>query len=462
MGWHSAAEMPISHWFSQLDPPPVPRPPLPAPRKADVCIAGGGFTGLWTALELRRADPTLDVVVLEANLCGFGASGRNGGWVLGEMAGDWQTWIDRGGREGLIAQLRAIRATVDEVGAAVEREGIDCWFKKGGSLHVAQTPLELERVRERLEEELRLGPPEDPPVLLDAAQTQERINVDGALGSRWFPHCARVQPARLARGLADAAERAGATIHEGTRVTRIEPGVAHTDRGEVRADVVVRATEAYTADIDGEHRRFVPLNSAMIATVPLPAETWAQLRWEHADCMLDGRNRYVYLQRTGDDRIAIGGRGAPYRFGSRTDREDPLPAATARDLQARLVELFPALRDTGIEAGWHGVLGVGRDWTPAVGIDRDTGLAWGGGYVGEGVAASNLAGRTLRDLVLGRDTDLTGLPWVSPPGPDWEPEPLRFAGVRAVNSLMVAADRRERRTGRPALAARVANRIAGR
>jgi glycine/D-amino acid oxidase-like deaminating enzyme len=455
--------MAISWWFEQLDPAPVPRPALPGSRSADVCVVGAGFTGLWTAYELCRADPSLDVVVLEAELAGFGASGRNGGWVLGELAGAPERWAERGGRDGVLAQARAIRETVDEVGAAVAREGIDCDFRKGGSLHVAQTPLELERVQARAahEEEWGLGGP-DGGQMLDGAATAERVGVAGVLGGRAFPHCARVQPARLARGLADAAERAGATIHERTRVTRIEPGVAHTAAGDVRARVIVRATEAYTAGLPGLRRALVPLNSAMIVTEPLDAATWARLRWDRAECLLDGRHRYVYLQRTGDGRIAIGGRGVPYRFGSRTDREGPLPAATARELRERLVELFPVLADAGIAGGWHGVLGVPRDWTPAVGIDRATGVAWGGGYVGEGVAAANLAGRTLRDLILERDTELTGLPWVSPLARPWEPEPLRFAGVRSVNALFAAADARERRTGRPALAARLAAAVSGR
>jgi glycine/D-amino acid oxidase-like deaminating enzyme len=271
-----------------------------------------------------------------------------------------------------------------------------------------------------------------------------------------------VQPAKLARGLADAAERAGATIHERTRVNRIEPGAVHSDCGTVRARFVVRATEGYTPGLAGLRRALIPLNSAMIVTEPLPDSTWAQLRWADADCLLDGQRRYVYLQRTGDGRVAIGGRGVPYRIGSRTDREGPLPSATAHELRERLVELFPVLRDAGIAAGWHGVLGVPRDWTPGVGLDRSTGLAWAGGYVGEGVAAANLAGRTLRDLILGHDTELTRLPWVAPPARPWEPEPLRFAGVRSVNALMVAADRREARTGRPALAARLADLISGR
>jgi glycine/D-amino acid oxidase-like deaminating enzyme len=277
-----------------------------------------------------------------------------------------------------------------------------------------------------------------------------------------------VQPARLVRGLADAAERAGATLHEHTRVTAIRPAhdgrpaVAETERGTVSARVVVRATEGYTAGLAGLRRAVVPLRSSMIVTVPLDARTWEQIGWTRAECLLDGHNRYVYLQRTGDDRIAIGGRGVPYRFGSRTDAEQPLPAVTARELRDRLVGLFPVLRDAGIEAGWQGVLGVPRDWSPAVGFDRASGLAWGGGYVGEGVAAANLAGRTLRDLVLGRDTELTRLPWVAPLSRRWEPEPLRFAGVRTVNALLRAADRREDATGRPALATRVAGALSGR
>jgi glycine/D-amino acid oxidase-like deaminating enzyme len=178
--------------------------------------------------------------------------------------------------------------------------------------------------------------------------------------------------------------------------------------------------------------------------------------------VVDARHRYVYLQRTADGRIAIGGRGVPYRYGSRTDREGPLPARTAAALRARLVELFPPVHDAGIADGWHGVLGVPRDWAPAVELDRATGLAWAGGYVGEGVAAANLAGRTLRDLLLGRDTELTRLPWVGAGSRRWEPEPLRFIGVRGVYALYGNADAREGKTGRPAIAARVADLVAGR
>ncbi len=448
-----------SFWRDQLA-PASPRAALAHSRDADVCIVGAGFTGLWTAYELRRAAPELDVVVLEAETAGFGASGRNGGWVLGEVSGDRERWARRSGREAVAALQRAIEATVDEVGRVVAAEGIACDFHKGGSLHAAQTPLELRRVRLAIETQRAWG--ETGSVLLDAEAIRARIAVPGALGGRFSPHCARVQPARLAAGLALAAERAGAVIHERSPVTGIEPGRVHTAAAVVRARWIVRATEAYTARLPGLRRALVPVTSAMIVTAPLAAGAWERIGWSDAETLLDGRRRYVYLQRTADGRIAIGGRGVPYRFGSRTDCEGPLDAGTAQALRRRLCELFPAAAGAEIAGAWHGVLGVPRDWTPAVGADAATGLAWAGGYVGEGVAAANLAGRTLRDLLLGRDTELTRLPWVGPLGRRWEPEPLRYAAVRGVYALYGAADRREVRTGRPAVAGRLADAISGR
>jgi len=450
-----------SFWLNQL-PEQGLRPALAGPREADVCIVGGGFTGLWSAYELRRAAPELDVVVLEAEQVGFGASGRNGGWVLGELAGSREGWAARGGRAGAIAQERAIQATVDEVGAVVEREHIECGWVKGGSLHIARSVLQLERIRADVAADRAWGIEEPDSVLLDAQQASARVRVADLRGARFVPHCARVQPGELVLGLAAAAERAGVVIHEGTRVTEIAPGIARTPLGDVRARVVVQATEGYTPGLRGRRRALLPMGSSMVATEVLDAATWAQLGWEGAETMLDGRRLYAYLQRTADGRIAIGGRGVPYRFGSAFDREGPVEASTVEELRARLGELFEPLRDVALAASWQGVLGVPRDWKPAVGLDRGTGLAWAGGYVGEGVAAANLAGRTLRDLVLERDTELTRLPWVGPFGRDWEPEPLRFTGVRVVHGLMEAADRRETASGRSSRFARAAELISGR
>jgi len=438
------------------------QPPLRGDVRADVCIVGGGFTGLWTAYELCRADPRLEVVVLEREVAGFGASGRNGGWVVGALSGAREQWAERGGRAGALALERAIQETVDEIGRAVERERIECGFVKGGSLVVAQTEPELERVRAHVEADRAWGLEERDSVLLDAAQLGERVRVQGARGASFTPHCARVQPARLVRGLAEAAERAGAVVYEQTPVLAVEPHLARTPFGDVRARWVVRATEGYSVGLPGLRRAVAPINSSMIVTEPLGADAWAELGWQQAETMLDGRHLYAYLQRTPDDRIAIGGRGIPYRFGSKTDREGPPAERTVWELRARLRDLFGAAADVPLAGAWHGVLGVTRNWLPAVGVDRKTGLAWAAGYAGEGVAASNLAGRTLRDLLLGERTPLTELPWVSPPARPWEPEPFRYLGIRAVHGLYAAADASERRTGRRSRLEQLANLVSGR
>lgn len=452
----------VSFWFAQLGGLPGARPPLTGSRDADVCIVGAGYTGLWTAYELRRAAPALEVVVLEREVAGFGASGRNGGWVLGVVSGSRAGWIARGGQAAALGLERAIQATVDEVGDVITAEGIDCDFVKGGTLTVAQSDLELARLDAQHEADLAFGLDEGDSVLLDAGELESRVRVRGAAGALYSPHCARVQPARLVRGLAEAAERAGATIYEQTPALAIEPGRVRTPAGVVSARWVVRATEAYTADLPGLRRSLAPVNSAMIATEPLPEEVWREIGWDGCETMLDGRRLYAYLQRTADGRIALGGRGTPYRYGSRTAREAPPPPSTVEALRGRLLELFGPAADTGVAAAWQGVLGVSRTWRPSVGVDHRRGLAWAGGYAGDGVAASNLAARTLRDLLLGVESDLTRLPWVGPPERAWEPEPLRYLGIRGVHRLLRAADSAERRTGRPSRLARVATTISGR
>lgn len=466
----------VSHWFTALGGAGAPRPALDADRRVDVCIVGGGYTGLWTAYELRRSHPELEVLVVEREVCGFGASGRNGGWVQGELAGDPAVWTARGGPDGARRMHDAIRATVGEIARVVADEGIACDLHLGGTLTVARSALELGRLREHVDGLRAAGlwdRPDGPdgPALLSAVELAARVRIPGAHGALFDPCCARVQPAALARGLADAVERAGATIVEGTTVTAIEPcrgtvpAVARTDRGDVHARWVVRATEGYTPGLPGERRTLAPITSTMIVTAPLDAERWAALGWSGAETILDAGPLYHYLQRTADGRIAIGGRGVPYRYGSRTDREAPVPAGAVAALRDGLARLFgPALDGVAVDDAWHGVLGVTRDWTPFVAADSATGLAAAGGYVGEGVAAANLAGRTLRDLLVGRRTDLTALPWVLPRGarpPRWEPEPLRWAGVRGVYGLLGLGRQIERRTGRASRVTALGHRIAG-
>ena len=437
------------------------RPALIGERAADVCIVGGGFTGLWTAYELRRAEPNLEVVVLEARRVGFGASGRNGGWVLGKISGSADAWNHRA-PDGARRMAAAIQATVGQIDTVVARESIDCDWHQGGTLAVAQSPTELERLRVTADAERRALGEDLADELLDAGQLAERVRIDGGLGALYSPHCARIQPAKLVDGLTKAVQRAGATIFESTRVTAIAPGIARTAGGLVRARHVLRATEGYTADLAGSRRKLVPINSSMIVTEPLGEDAWERIGWEGAETMVDGSHLYTYSQRTADGRIAIGGRGVPYRFGSRTDREGPVPERTVQELRGRLAALFPSLVGVPISRAWHGVLGVSRDWCPAVVHDPATGLGWAGGYAGDGVAASNLAARTLTDLVLGRDSELARLPWVGQPARDWEPEPFRFLGARGIYGLYGIADRREHGSGRESRVAALADRISGR
>ncbi|MEZ5092207.1 NAD(P)/FAD-dependent oxidoreductase [Nocardioides sp.] len=446
----------LSLWHEAPDRSWTPRAPLPGDREADVAIVGGGFTGLWTAYYLARADPSLRIVVLEAEVAGFGASGRNGGWcsALFPASADRLATVSAAGRDGAIALHEAMRDTVDEVGRVAAAESIACDYAKGGTLVVARSATQLQTARAEVEHARSWGRGEDQLRLLDGPAARQRLAAEGTLGATFTPDCAALHPARLVRGLAETVERLGVSIHEQTRVQAIEPGRAVTEHGVVRADVVVRATEGYTASLAGQRRAVAPVYSLVVATEPLPAETWEQIGLRERETFSDHRHLIIYGQRTADDRLVFGGRGAPYHYGSRTrpgfDHDETVHAA----IRQTLVELFPVLHDARFTHAWGGALGVARDWMASVGLDRSTGLGWAGGYVGDGVATTNLAGRTLRDLVLGEDTELTRLPWVGHRSRRWEPEPLRWLGANAGLRAMTLADTEERVTGRPSLIAR--------
>ena len=448
----------VSHWYTRL---PDPRPALPGDRDADVCIVGAGYTGLWTAYYLKRADPALRITVLEARFAGFGASGRNGGWLAGLAPGSRALLAKRHGRDSVIAWQRILNETVDEVIDVTRSEGIDADIVKGGNLEVARTDAQAVRLRAEFDEDRHWGV--DDAEMLSGSEAGQRIRVDHLVLGSFNPHCARVQPAKLVRGLADVCQRLGVTIYEQTPVTIISPGRAETPLGVVRAPIVLRATEGFTARMRGLRRRWLPMNSAMIATDPMSESLWRTIGWEGRETLGDLAHGFFYAQRTADDRIAIGGRAVPYRYASRIDRDGAVGQATIDHLTAVLNSVLPQTCGVPIAHGWCGVLAVPRDWTAGVGLDRATGLGEAGGYVGHGVAATNLAGRTLADLVLGRSTALTALPWVDHRSRTWEPEPLRWIGVQGLYSAYKLADRHEaggRSTTSPI--AVIADRITGR
>jgi glycine/D-amino acid oxidase-like deaminating enzyme len=453
----------VSFWHAELGGLPAPRPPLEGDTEADVCIVGAGYTGLWSAHYLRRLDPGLRIIVLEREVAGFGASGRNGGWLTGAFAWNHARYMEGGGREGVRRMIRALALTPQEVIEEAARLGIAADILPCDEITVATTPAQMARIEAEAATRASFDVAEDRMRLIGAAEARARIDIPGLRGALVTEGVARIQPARLVRGLAQALEAGGVRICEGTEAVMIAPGRVTTPRGVVRAPVILRATEGFTARLAGHRRDWLPLNSAQIVTEPLPAAVWEQIGWAGHELVGNAANLYFYAQRTREGRIAFGGRGQPYRFGSGIDDNGVAGQATIAWLREGLRQHFPAAAGARIDHAWCGVLGVPRDWCASVGFDRASGIGWAGGYVGVGVATSNLAARSLADLVLGRESELATLPWVNRRPRRWEPEPLRWLAVRGMYALLAAADRREARpeAGESRLAA-LGRRLAGR
>jgi glycine/D-amino acid oxidase-like deaminating enzyme len=439
-----------SLWLDGLAEPLAPRPALSGDRDCDVAIVGAGFTGLWAAYFLASLQPDLRIAVVEREIAGFGPSGRNGGWASAGLAGSAHRYARLRGEDAVRRGERAMADGVGEIGRVIAEEGIECGWLHSGSLLVATSAPQVARLHEAVERRRAFGMGEDDLRLLGPAELAQRLRVRGARAASFTPHCGRVDPARLARGLALACERRGVVIYEGSEAETIEPGHVRCSHGSLRADSVLRATEAFTVQQRGERRRFMPLYSLMIATEPLPAEVWDEIGWGGRETVSDLRHLFFYAQRSPDDRIAIGGRGAPYRLGSPIDEAYERNDSVRGRLQRTIAERFPAAASAAVTHHWGGPLGVPRDWCCSVHYDPATGFGWAGGYTGHGVVTSNVLGRTLADLVLRRESDLVSLPWVGHSSPRWEPEPLRFLASRAIVSTLGSADRAEDRRDRPA------------
>lgn len=452
----------VSFWYADLGGLPEKRAALPGDRAADICIIGAGYTGLWTAYYLKKADPSLSIVIVEREFAGFGGSGRNGGWLSGGFDWSREKYLKDSSRPAVIAMQSAMAGTVDEVIRVAEAEGIDADIVRTDNLVVATNAAQMDRLRNDYRSMLDWEVPAEKVALLSASEAAERVRIDSVQGGLVVRGMARVQPAKLARGLAEAVERLGVTIYEGTAVTSYRKGMVETDRGTVHTPVILRATEGFTAGLPGHEREWLPLNSAQIVTEPLPDALWDEIGWQGHELLGEGAHAYCYAQRTREGRIAMGGRGVPYRFGSRTDVNGQTQEATIAQLHGILLRLFPKLKGTRIDHAWCGVLGVPRDWCTTAGFDAASGLGWAGGYVGLGVSSSNFAGRTLCDLVLKRDTELARLPWVNRKVSPWEPEPLRWLGVHAMYQLYRIADRREAAgLGHTSRLARFADKLTG-
>jgi glycine/D-amino acid oxidase-like deaminating enzyme len=443
---------PPSLWWSQLDEPLDERPALSHDLDVDVAIVGGGFTGLWSARELLRRDPTMRIAILEKEVCGFGASGRNGGWASSFYPVSDDAVVTRHGADALAHLRRTLHGAVRSLGEALEDDGIVAHFHRGGTLDFARNEVQAARLRASVERARATGVSSEDLEWLDADAARARGNLTHVRGATYSPHCARLHPALLARGLARVVEELGAAIYEGTPVTRIlaARGEASprliTTTAQVRARYVLRATEGFTSLLPRERRRFAPLYSLMIASAPQSRSFWDSVGLSNYETFADDRHVIIYGQRTSDDRIAFGGRGAPYHFGSTVEPRFDEDARVFALLEGTLRELFPDL-EGDVTHRWGGPLAMPRDLSPSVTVDHASGVASAGGYTGDGVVMSYVAANALADLLTRPDvaTPFTTLPFVQHHGRRWEVEPLRWLGINAGLSLAARADRADER-----------------
>ncbi|MFC9359235.1 NAD(P)/FAD-dependent oxidoreductase [Rhodococcus sp. NPDC057014] len=454
----------ISFWQSRPGVMPTVSPELDSNLEVDVAIVGGGLTGLWTAWALKSREPDLEVAVLEAEEVGFGASGRNGGWLSGKPVGLRHVLAKLPtGRSGVLAADQVLERSIHEI---VEILGADQIGAAGGGwMQVATTASQMGRIEDYLKKSRSWGVSPEDLRLMSAAEVTDRVAISGALGALYSPDCYRVDPVLMINALAKLVTDSGVTIFEHSRVGEIRRGHVRVGNHTVRAQhQIVVATEAYSFWEPGQRRRLLPLNSSMIVTDPLDDDQWAHIGWRGAECVSGTAHTYFYAQRTVDGRIAIGGRGKPYRFASQVDdrgRVDELRDVHA--LEDVLNGLFPGLSAKAAHA-WCGVLGVSRDWSPFIDQDLSTGVTHVGGYAGQGLTAAYVAGQATADLILHRNTELTALPWVRSMPRRWEPEPLRWIGATALYRAYRLADRLEDKSGSPRTSwvAQVADRVAGR
>lgn len=445
--------MTVSHWLEDADDDLTPRPPLDGSRDVDVVIVGAGYTGLWTAREVLRRDPSRSVLLLEADIAGFGASGRNGAWLSSMIAVGPAELARRTSPETARATVRAMRDTVEEVLRACEEDGIDAEARRGGVLRIARGRHEVPTMTAALADLERLGL-DDGVRVLSAEQLAERVRVADAWGALADPHAAAIHPGRLVRGLARAVEAKGGAIAERTRVRRVVPrsGTRRprviTDHGEVRADAVVLACEAWLQELPGYRRSVIPLYSLIVLTEPVDEEIWERIGWQGHELLSSHRYTVDYLSRTVDGRVLFGGRGAPYHFGSRISAEFDRHAPTHALLREQVRSWFPPLRGIGFSHAWGGPLAMPRDWLPTFTFDPASGVGGAFGYTGQGVATTNLAGRVLADLIVEGETPYRDLPMVRPGPRRWEPEPLRWLGIRYLQGALARLDERSARRGR--------------
>ena len=436
----------ISLWMEQVSHLPV-RPSLQQDISVDVVIVGAGFTGMWTAYYLQKAQPDLTIAIVEAKQVGYGASGRNGGWLMGEIAGA-DGLLAKLTREQRMASHDLIHDIPDEVARVCAQENIECDLRKGGGLYcAARYPEQQQWLQAQLAQHKKDDYQPEDFVWLDKAQLNKQLKMPKAVGALFTPHIATIHPAKLAKGLATCLQNKGVQIFENSPVTHWQSGHVSTDQAKIKAKWVVPAVEAYGSQLKPMDKYQLAVHSLIIATEPLSQAIWDQIGLEKGQAFSESSRLVSYGQRTLDDRLVFGARGG-YNFAGRLRKDEPLNEAEMAVRLHLMHECFPILKQKAVKIShsWGGNLALPRRFHPHMLCDRENKIAFSGGYVGEGVGATNLAGRTLADLILNKDTLHTQQPWVMNNQPmkalkKWEPEPIRWLTYKALNRALIYEDK---------------------
>lgn len=406
----------------------------------DVVIIGGGYSGLWSAFHLLEVDSNLRIAICESEKVGFGASGRNGGWASAEYPVSRATLRKRYGQDAVSLLDRSLSDSITAIGDFANKHAPRTSFTRSGTVTFARNRAQLARLRTA----------EDSGVWLGSGALEERLKIKGALAGRFNQECATVQPFELLAGLANYLAGKGVRIFTSAKASVVDGG-ALVNSYRFTAPVVISATEAFGAPA----RTFIPLYSLMVATEPLPRTFWEAVGNKERFTFSEFSHLVNYAQRTSDDRLAIGGRGATYPFASRLQVAKEETVRVHEHIRSLARSWFPALEEISFTHAWGGPVSITRDWEPYVRWDRNTGRASLGGYAGDGVTMSYLAARVLATLILDQSDDLRRLHFINRGARKWEPEPLRYFAVNSLVKLSGASDREEAITGRPSLLERV-------
>ncbi len=419
------------------------RPALSGRKDFDIAIIGAGFSGLWSAYHLKQLQPELKIAIFEKEYVGFGASGRNGGWASAEYPTSNKRLVKEHGIESYKALRDAITKSIDEIGQIAKQNNWQIDYAKGGSLVFARNKAQLSRISAELDNEH---------TFLNKSQTQELINIPSALGAVYTPHCAALDPFALARSLGSHLESIGVEIYEKSAVTKILERKLEVNGYEITCPISIRATEAFTPRSWMGNRQ-IPIYSLMVATEPLPSDVITQMRNNQRATFQEACHLITYAQITGDNRLAIGGRGVRYKLFSRLSERSEIDNRMHSALERRAKSWFPQISQAKFEYRWGGAVALTRRWQAYLNFDRASGRAEIGGYVGDGVTLSYLVAKTLATQISNLKTQ--ALPFIDQKIGRWEPEPIRYLAVNTGFKATVIADYEEKISNRPSLLAAI-------